>query len=159
MITEAWYTVNTKPHRESQVESYLRSQGILTYFPTFDVHPVNPRSSRLRPYFPGYIFARVDLEEIGISAINWIPGAVGIVQFGGQAAVLDDVVIEEMRARIRANQLRDTKSEAFQPGDKIIVQKGVFAGSEAIFDTGLKQQSTGSNSGSFSWAHGQSPCQ
>ena len=61
------------------------------------MQPVNPRSSKIWPYFPRYMFAHVDLDEVGLSALSWVPGAIGIVQFDGRdaAPVSDGVITDE----------------------------------------------------------------
>lgn len=65
-----WYTIFTKPHKETQVQDYLQSKDIEIYFPTLHVKPVNPRSATVRPYFPRYLFARADLAEVGVSMLR-----------------------------------------------------------------------------------------
>ena len=85
-----WYAIFSKPRKEVQVGSYLRTQGITTFFPTYRVKPVNPRSSTTRAFFPRYLFVHANLSETGMGALQWIPGAVGIVQFDGAPASVPD---------------------------------------------------------------------
>lgn len=138
MYTEAWYVLRTKAHKEDQVEHYLRSRGIEIYYPTIRVEPVNPRASKIQPYFPCYLFVHVNLAEIGTSLINWAPGSIGLVSFGEQPAVVADTLIAQLRSRIGI--VADEPTPAFEKGDQVVIQRGPLEGYEAIFDTTLSGQ-------------------
>jgi len=89
IVNEAcWYVIYTKPCREMQVCRYFQSHSFEVFYPTIKVKPADPRSLSTCPYFPRYLFLHVNLDEIGISIIQWVPGAVGLVRFGGQPAAL-----------------------------------------------------------------------
>src|SRR5687768_13898413 len=90
MEEKSWFAVHTKPRCESQADAYLRSQKLDTYYPTLTVKPVNPRASKIRPFFPGYLFIHVNLEAVGRSALEWAPGTTGLVSFGGEPAAIPD---------------------------------------------------------------------
>jgi transcription antitermination factor NusG len=45
-----WYVLHTKPHKERQVASLLRSRSLEVFLPLLRVNPVNPRAARERPY-------------------------------------------------------------------------------------------------------------
>jgi len=135
MDTKEWYVLHNKPGKEAQVDMYLRSRGIETFYPTLEVIPVNPRASRIRPYFPGYLFVRVHLQAVGISTLQWIPGAVGLVSFGSEPAVVPEHIISQLQHRIKALQASHT---ALKPGDVVRITSGPFAGHEAIFDLRLR---------------------
>ena len=61
---QSWYVIHSKPRKENQVYSQLQARAIETFYPTIRVKPVNPRSAKIRPYFPGYLFVRVDLDAV-----------------------------------------------------------------------------------------------
>lgn len=115
--------------------SYLNSEGIEVFYPVAKVKPVNPRAAKVRPYFPGYLFARANLNEIGVSGLQWVPGATGLVQFGGEPAIVSDSFINELQRRIKeiaaagGLNLRQLKR-----GDPVTIISGPFAGHEAVFD-------------------------
>ena len=54
--TNQWYAMQTKVHKEALVCQQLEQRGIEIFYPKLRVKPVNPRSRKERPYFPGYIF-------------------------------------------------------------------------------------------------------
>ena len=64
------------------------------------VHPKNPRAAKQRAYFPGYLFVRADLAELGPNTLNWIPGTHGLVTFGGEPAIVPQHLITELRYRV-----------------------------------------------------------
>jgi transcription elongation factor/antiterminator RfaH len=134
-----WYVVRAKPHRERLVNAQLLRQGIEVFFPSVRVQPVNPRAARERAYFPGYLFVHLDLDAIGINRLRWLPASVGLLEFGGEPAIVPDLLIRQLRERIRAIQaagglvLADLKQ-----GDPVRITSGPFAGYEAIFDLRLQ---------------------
>ena len=72
-----WYAINSHPHKEDALYRQVQSQGIEAFYPCVRVNPVNPRSKKIRPYFPGYLFVHVDLEATGDSLFQWLPHARG----------------------------------------------------------------------------------
>lgn len=138
MGTAAWYVLHSKPRKEQQVNAYLRAQGFETFYPTLRVQPINPRASKMRPYFPRYLFVRADLDEVGISALQWVPGAIGLVEFDGYVAPVPDSVVHELKRRVAAIEAAGGLTfDGLQPGDPVRITHGPFAGYEAIFDMRL----------------------
>src|SRR5690606_21249936 len=137
-MSVCWYTLHTHPHKESQVVQYLQSNNIVTFYPTLKVKPVNPRSSRVRGFFPRYLFVQADLDEVGLNGLQWIPGAVGLVSFGGEPAVVPDAFIHELKRRIdRIEQSGGLHLDGLKQGDQVKIVRGPFANYEAIFDAHL----------------------
>jgi transcriptional antiterminator RfaH len=133
-----WYAFQSKFQKESLVSAQLQLRNIESFFPCLHVRPVNPRSSRIKPYFPGYVFGRLDLESTGSSIVNWIPGAIGIVSFGGEPAPVPDHLITVLQQHLETiNASKGELFERFQFGDLVTIQRGPFAGYEAIFNTHL----------------------
>lgn len=140
-MTLQWYALRTKPRKEDIVWQQIRSQEIEHYYPRVRVHPVNPRARKVKPYFPGYLFIRTDLEDKGVSAFQWMPHSLGLVSFGGEPAYIPDNVLYEMRRRVQ--EIAEAGGEIFdglKPGDVVRVEGGPFAGYEAIFDSRLDGQ-------------------
>lgn len=137
MCEKSWYVVYTKPCKETQVSEYFLSHSFGVFYPTIRVKPADPRSACVRPYFPRYLFLNVDLEEVGISSIQWAPGVVGLVQFGGQPATVPDHIVRCLEQRVQEIQARYKSDSQFSPGDSVCIVDGPFAGYEGIFDTRL----------------------
>jgi transcriptional antiterminator RfaH len=134
-----WYVIRSKPRRERFVTEQLTSQGLEVFFPAVKVHPINPRSARERAYFPGYLFAHVDLVAIGVNKLRWMPAAVGLLEFGGEPAVVPEALITQLRRRVASIQAAGGIVFAdLKAGDTVKITSGPFAGYEAIFDLRLK---------------------
>jgi transcriptional antiterminator RfaH len=138
MSAAAWYVLHCKPQKENHVYAYLEAQAFEVFYPTIHVEPVNPRSSKIRPYFPRYMFVHADLNEVGMSALNWIPNAIGLVCFDQDAAQVPDNVIFELRRRIAQIEASGGLTcKGLKQGDRVRIVRGPLAGYEAIFDLRL----------------------
>jgi len=134
-MSRYWYAINSHPNKEEILWRNLLSQGIEVFYPRLRVTPVNPRSRKIRPYFPGYMFVRTDLEASGRSAFQWMPYAKGLVSAGGEPVSVSDGLIAAIRARVE--QIEVAGGEALvglNPGDIVVIDDGPFEGYEAIFD-------------------------
>lgn len=134
-MTMRWYALRSKPRKEDVLWRQIKAQDYEIFYPRIRVQPVNPRSKKVRPYFPGYMFIRVDLEEVGKSTFNWMPHAIGLVSFGGEPAWVPENLVHAIRKRV--DEINEAGGEIFdglQEGDEIRIKEGPFAGYEAIFD-------------------------
>lgn len=130
-----WYALRSKPRKEDVLWRQIKAQDYEIFYPRIRVQPVNPRSKKVRPYFPGYMFIRVDLEEVGKSTFNWMPHAIGLVSFGGEPAWVPDNLVHAVRKRVdEINEAGGELFEGLQEGDEIRIKEGPFSGYEAIFD-------------------------
>ena len=137
-MTQHWYALHVKPHKERSVHSYIKSKDIEVFYPHVTVTPVNPRSSRVRPFFPGYMFVKIDLDDLGANALKWTEGTYGLVQFGGEPAVVPDNLITELHLKLeRIKAAGGIQLEALSKGDRVKIVGGALAGYEAIFDIAL----------------------
>ena len=133
-----WYIFQSKTRKEDLLCQQLWIRHIETFFPCLHVQPVNPRARRIRPYFPGYVFGRLDLDAVGRSLLEWMPGAVGIVNFGGDPASVPDHLVAALRGHLDLVNASSRKAFAtYHPGDVVSIQAGPFSGYEAIFDVHL----------------------
>jgi transcriptional antiterminator RfaH len=133
-----WYVLHSKPRKEELLREQLDNRKIETFFPRIRVQVVNPRARKIRPYFPGYVFVYLDLEQTSMSTLQWIPGATGLVSFGGEPAHVPDGLIQAIRRRVdEINAAGGELFDALKPGEPVVIDSGPFAGYEAIFDTRL----------------------
>ena len=136
-MSAQWYALNSKPMKEAFLSSQLLLKGIESYFPCIRVQPVNPRARKVKPYFPGYIFGRIDLQEQTKDRL-WLPGLAGVVSFDGIPSYVPNNLIDAIRRRVdQINMAGGEEVEALKPGDTVMVQAGPFEGYEAILDTRL----------------------
>jgi len=86
------------------------------------------------PLFPRYLFIQL---ERGKSAMGWGPirstrGVSRLVTFGNEPARVDDGLIEVLRQTERA--YREAPRPLYNPGDRLRITQGPFAGVDAIFE-------------------------
>ncbi|MGD0612554.1 MAG: transcription termination/antitermination NusG family protein [Anaerolineales bacterium] len=137
-MVASWYVLHSKPHKEEFLAEQLELRRIETFYPKIRVQVVNPRARKVRPYFPGYLFTRIDLEKVGWSALQYVPGSAGLIAFGGEPAFVPDGLIHAIQQRV--NEINSAGGELFdvlRSGETVLVHSGPFAGYEAIFDVRL----------------------
>lgn len=133
-----WYAVHSQPHKEQLLWDQLLSRNVDCFYPRVRVQPVNPRSSKIRPYFPGYLFVHTDIQAVGMSTFQWMPYATGLVVFGGEPATVPDALIFALKRRLaEIDAAGGEVLQGLQHGDRVDIQAGPFAGYEAIFDMRL----------------------
>jgi transcriptional antiterminator RfaH len=126
---EKWYVAHRKPRNKELLWKQFCLRNLESYYPCINVPTVNPRARKVQPYFPGYLFVYVDLELIGRSTLEWIPGGVGLVAFGNEPACVSDNLICAIKQRIK--HLKMVSRENPVPlcrGDKVSIHAGVFMG-------------------------------
>ncbi len=134
-----WYVIRSKPRKESALLGEMRARGFDVYCPMLKVNPVNPRSRKIKPYFPGYLFLHVDMDEIGTSTLQWMPHSQGLVSFGGVPPTVPESLINAVRNHLaKVNAAGGEDLFDIHPGDVVRIKSGPFRGYEAIFDTRLK---------------------
>ena len=137
-MTYHWYALHIKPHKERVVCELLQSMEMIVYYPAVKVKPVNPRSRKERPFFPGYLFVNLDLQALGPNVLRWTEGVHGLVQFGGVPATVPENLIHEIERRLKQIQVEGSQVvKQLKPGDRVKITSGVFEGYEAIFDARL----------------------
>jgi transcriptional antiterminator RfaH len=130
--------VQTKPRAEHQVREALADKGLVVYLPLVKVARVNPRARPVVPLFPGYLFVQVDLVQVGQSAINWVPGVVRLVNFGGEPAVVPEAVVEHVKRRLaEVEKSGELGLGPFRHGDRVRITTGPFRDLDAVFDQRL----------------------
>ena len=133
-----WYVMRSKPRKEALLRERLRFQSIEVYLPSIRVSPVNPRARKEQPFFPGYLFIRLDLEKISISELGRVPGSIGLVCYGGEPAYVGDSLIREIQKQVEEiTDLTDNYIDRFRPGDWVVINDGPFATYKAMFDCRL----------------------
>ncbi len=136
MSDKNWYVLRSKPHKERALFQYATQNKHEVFYPTISVNPVNPRASKIRPYFPGYMFLQTDLNEIGYSEFHWMPFSQGLVHVGSEPASVSQNIISTLKRRVK--EILDVGGIAFDElakGDHVILNHGPFDGYRAIFDT------------------------
>ncbi len=134
-MANLWYALRSKPRKEEVVWRQARDQGYEVFYPRLRVHAVNPRARKIRPYFPGYLFVRVDIDEVGLSVFQWMPHSTGLVSFGGEPSAVPENLISIIQRRLEEiNAAGGEVFDGLKQGDVVTISYGPFEGYEAIFD-------------------------
>lgn len=130
---QKWYALYTKPRHEKLVQDILESRNIEVYLPVAKcTHKCE------KPFFPRYLFGHLDLEQVPLSSINWMPGMAAVVSFDGQPAAIPDAVVDWLRDSLGHLDSDGFLAGAhFRSGDLLRVTAGPLKGMEAIFDRRL----------------------
>jgi transcription antitermination factor NusG len=138
MMTQRWVVLRSKPRKEDFLAGQMQMRKMEIFNPHIRVQTENPRARKIRSYFLGYVFVHLDLEKGGAPALHYLPGAAGLVSFGGEVADVPDGLIHAIRNRV--DEINDAGGELFdflKTGATVLVHSGPFAGYEAIFDARL----------------------
>ena len=133
---ERWYAVCCKPRQEAVAEENLLRQGFQVYLPRIRMRQRRRGAwiDAVEVLFPRYIFIRIDPKLRSTAAVRSTRGAVGMVRFGGQPAVVPDAVMDALRQREdAASGMHEDKRPLFNAGDAVKLVDGPLAGMEAVF--------------------------
>lgn len=133
-----WYVMQSKPRKEDFLYQQLALREIEAYCPCIRTQPKNPRARKIQPYFPGYLFVHVDLQRIGLTALRWMPGAVGIVMFGNDPGQVPEGLLPTLHRQLQSLEpAQETPARIFTMGDEVCIEDGFFKGYRAIFNAYL----------------------
>ncbi len=133
-----WYVLRSKPNKEAALCKEVLARGLQSFYPCLYVKPVNPRSRTTRPYFPGYLFVRVQLDAVGQGFFSRIPQSQGLIAFGGEPSEVPDGLVQAIHKRVdEINSAGGVQLVNIQKGDLVQIQEGPFAGYRGIFDASL----------------------
>jgi transcriptional antiterminator RfaH len=132
--SDGWYLIYTKPRQERLARENLERQGYPAYLPL--VAARRRREGRIvtvtEALFPRYLFVRLSPEWDDWRPIRSTLGVTALVSFGNIPARVPDALMEMLRAREDARGLQDLPRPEFNPGDRVRVVEGAFAGYEGV---------------------------
>jgi transcriptional antiterminator RfaH len=136
VATDRWYAVCCKPRQEAIAEENLLRQGFHVYLPRIRIR--HRRRGQwldlVEPLFPRYVFIRIDPRQRSLAPVRSTRGAVGLVRFGGQPAIVPDVVMNALSQREdAASGLHQDQRPLFSAGEAVKFVDGPLAGMEGVF--------------------------
>ena len=130
-----WLALYTKPRMERHVDEILTGKGMETYLPLTYKYSKHRRRKEPSPFFPCYLFARVDPTSPDFLSLRWTPGLRSIVRFGGKVAQVPDEIVTRVKERLaQLEQAGYPESDRFKHGERVRIEVGPLEGLEAIFD-------------------------
>lgn len=135
-MNKLWHVLCSKPNKEQFLADQLESRNIEYFYPNIVVNPVNPRSRKIRAFFPGYLFVHTDLVINNSILFERIPGSQGLVFVGGEVGYIPENILHAIRVKVEnINEAGGEFFQALNKGDSVKVHTGPFEGYEAIFDS------------------------
>jgi transcriptional antiterminator RfaH len=122
-----WYVIYSKPQKEEYAKFHLQSKGLEVFFPRLLLPETSKPRRRVVPLFPSYLFVRLNLGSDEFYWASWSPGVSRIVSFNGQAASIEDQVIDTLRLRSDKQGIIPARSN-LQPGQEVRISAGPFEG-------------------------------
>lgn len=133
-----WLLLHAKAFKEEFLWREIIARQINCYFPRLNVKPVNPRSRKVKPYFPGYLFVKLEPDSQEVQALRWLPGSLGWVTFGDEIASVPENILNGIRQHVEAHNSKSSDGlNNFTKGESIEITGGIFTGYEAVFDSQL----------------------
>lgn len=133
-----WYVMQSKPRKEYLLWNQLTQRRVETFFPRIPPTQSKSQAKSKIPYFPGYLFIHVDFDSLDQSTLQWLPGSVGIVKFGGEPGIVPEELIRNLEAHVNQENPSSTQdAPQFRSGDPVLVQNSYLNGYPAIFDSYL----------------------
>lgn len=128
-----WIAVYTRSRYEKKLADHLTQKGFTTYLPLMKT--LRQWSDRKRwvevPLFRSYVF--VNIEIANYRKVLGATGAVYIVKFEGQPAVIPDRQIDILKALLDTSTNFELSTEEFICGDHIEVTHGPLLGFQGTF--------------------------
>lgn len=123
-----WLAVATHPHKERVALENLQRQGYETYCPMLrrKVRHARRVQDVLRPFFPGYVFAGVGVDQPWRSMHSTF-GVRRVIAFGDRPSLLSGKFIDALRAREVDGGIVKP-SQDYHIGQSVCLTGGAFDG-------------------------------
>ena len=130
-----WYVIQSKPQQTDRVAVQLKELlGIEVYNPKIEVRVVRGtrKLTQIKPLFPNYLFARLDLPEQW-KTITFTRGVARVLGGWEAPRPVDDAVVAAIRTQERRKD-RLISYYRFKPRESVVVRSGPFKDIHGIFD-------------------------
>lgn len=123
-----WYAVRTQPHRELRAKSQLENQAYEVFLPQClkTVRHARKLTSLAAPFFPQYLFLRLDLTQDRWRSVNGTFGVASLVMRGEVPHPVPRGVVEAMIASVDAKGFLCLQ-ESLATGARVRLTAGPFA--------------------------------
>ncbi len=129
-----WYTLYTKPRSERAVALVLQQHDIETYLPEITT-TTSQKTQRRVPFFPSYLFIRVDLQVDNPALWRWVPGVIRLVSYGDRPVAVPDEIINLIGKKLAELDVKTPNpNHQLKPGDMVKITSSPFKDMLAIFE-------------------------
>ena len=126
-ICRKWYVVLTKVRNEESARFHLAHKGIEVFYPKLLLPISNKPGRQIVALFPNYLFVRIDVASPEYSQVAWCHGVRRLVSFGEAPAVVEEHIIDFMRAQTDQNGLIVARAD-LRVGEEVQITAGPFKG-------------------------------
>lgn len=132
----SWIAVYVDTGTEMDVEAELAMSGYGIYLPLERVNGKPGRPHKLRPLFPGYVFAECMIESDEWGSICGIKGVIDVLQNGGRPSRISAGIVQGlMRAEAYGGfDYRRSAPAPFAVGEEVRIGAGMFSGFNAVIE-------------------------
>ncbi len=130
-----WYLLYCKRGEMTRAIAHLERQGVNCFVPKMKVEKIvrGKKSSIEEPMFPNYLFIHFDYEQgPSFTTVRSTRGVSNFIAFGPNPKEIAWEIIDDLRL-LENEQQQHTEVRLPQPGDKVLLKSGQFAGLEAIY--------------------------
>lgn len=140
LADQLWYVLQAKPRQEGRVTFHLhrRVPSLEIFVPLIEVpqRRWGRKLTLLEPLFPGYLFATIPGDPAAWTIVRWTPGVKRVLGCGDIPVPVPSGFIAEIKARVAEHGFV-RPGVSFQPGERVRLRGGPFAGLEGIFERQL----------------------
>jgi transcriptional antiterminator RfaH len=122
-----WYVVHVQPAAEHRAAINLERQGYKVFCPRLrkTVRHARKQTMKLAPFFPCYLFVRLDIRHDRWRSIGGTRGVVRLMTLGEVPQAVPRGIVEEFRARSDAEGVIEWQP-VLTPGQDVYVTDGPF---------------------------------
>ncbi|MDI1235367.1 MAG: UpxY family transcription antiterminator [bacterium] len=129
MIENNWFAIYTRPNAEKKVYSKLVTLGYNAYLPL--VSSVREWSDRRKkittPLISTFVFIKIEKSKL-YNTLE-VQGALGILKYIGQPAVIKEQEIENLKILMNdSTEVSPIENVDFEEGEDVLVTQGPFTG-------------------------------
>jgi transcription elongation factor/antiterminator RfaH len=129
-----WYVLQTKPTAEENVLKHLQNAKFETFLPKIRTMIRGRRTTRIKPLFPSYVFAHLDLANPNLfHMIKYTRGVRKILGDGVFPISVPDEMIEIIRSRSDGAGVIEQRL-TLREGDEVRIRIGPFSDLIGILD-------------------------
>jgi transcriptional antiterminator RfaH len=131
--SEGWFVVQTHPRRERFVEKRLQDLELESFLPLLMESRYGRSNARMKPLFPGYMFAALSPVRGDLPRVRWLHGVKRLLGDAERPRPIPGQVVQELRARADARGCVHL-GWGLQQGDRVRILEGPFAGLVGILE-------------------------
>lgn len=121
-----WFAVQTKPQREELALASVSDERIGRFFPCCKARGADG-TSRIRPLFPCYFFARF-CPALELDRVRYARGVLRVLSASGVPLPVEDETIEEIQDCLDSEGCVQLQPAPFHAGQCVFIEEGPLRG-------------------------------